>query len=97
MGNNDEMNEELDSTLITLTDEDGEEFEAEFLDLIELDGKSYAILLPTDEEDDEVVILEVQESDDPEVDMFCGVEEEEILEQVFEIFKQRNLDDFDFS
>ena len=28
-GNNDEMNEELDSTLITLTDEDGEEFEAE--------------------------------------------------------------------
>ena len=44
------LDEELDNIII-LNDEDGNEVQFEFLDLIELDGEEYVVLLPV--EDDE--------------------------------------------
>lgn len=90
--------EELDNVII-LNDENGEEVKFEFLDLVELDGEEYVILLPTDEAEDEpgeVVILQVEDTDSEEEESYISVEDEEILNKVFEMFKEKFKDEFDF-
>ena len=93
--------EELDN-IIVLNDEDGNEVKFEFLDLVELDDEEYVVLLPVaeegEEEDGEVVILKLEDNDDEdsEEESYVSVEDEEILNKVFEIFKERFKDDFDF-
>ena len=91
--------EELDNIVI-LNDEEGNEVKFEFLDLVELDNEEYVILLPMTEEGEEdegeVVILKVEDSEDEEEESYVSVDDEAILNKVFEIFKERFKDDFDF-
>ena len=93
--------EELDNIVI-LNDEAGNEVKFEFLDLIELDEEEYVVLLPVDEDGEEdegeVVILKVEDTDDEESDeeSYVSVEDEEVLNKVFEIFKEKFKNDFDF-
>ena len=95
----DNENEELDN-IIVLNDEEGKEVEFEFLDLVELDGEEYVVLLPVEdeenEEEGEVVILKVEDSEDEEEESYVSVDDEEILNQVFEIFKEKFKDEFNF-
>ena len=93
--------EELDN-IISLNDENRNEVKFEFLDLIELDNEQYVVLLPVleegeEEEDGEVVILKVEDSeDDDEEESYVSVDNEETLMQVFNIFKEKFKDEFDF-
>ena len=92
--------EELDN-IITLNDEEGNEFKFEFLDLIDLDNEEYVVLLPVaengEEEEGEVVILKVEDTDeDSDEENYVSIEDEETLNKVFEIFKEKFKDDFDF-
>lgn len=94
-------NEEDLDNIVQLYDEDGNEVNFEFLDLIELDEEEYVVLLPVseegDEEEGEVVILKLEDSEeDEEKESYVSVEDEEILNKVFEIFKEKFKDDFDF-
>lgn len=95
------MEEELDNVIV-LNDEEGNEVKFEFLDLVELDDEEYVVLLPIleneDEEGDgEVVILKLEDTDDDsEEESYVGVEDEEILNRVFSIFKEKFKDEFDF-
>ena len=95
----DNFNEDLDN-IVVLNDEDGNEVKFEFLDLVELDEEEYVILLPMTEEGEEdegeVVILKVEETEDDDEESYVSVEDENILNQVFDIFKDRFKDDFDF-
>ena len=92
--------EELADNIIVLNDENGEESRFEFLDLIELDNEEYVVLLPgegSDEEPGEVVILKVEDSDDDsDVEAYVSVDDEETLNKVFEIFKEKFKNEFDF-
>ena len=90
--------EELDN-LIVLNDEDGNEVSFEFLDLVELDGEEYVILLPTDESEDEpgeVVILQVEDTDTEDEESYISVDDEDTLNKVFEFFKEKFKDEFNF-
>ena len=93
--------EELDNIVI-LNDEDGNEVKFEFLDLVELDDEEYVVLLPVTEEGEEdegeVVILKVEDNDDEESEeeSYVSVEDEDTLNKVFEIFKEKFKDEFDF-
>ena len=91
--------EELDN-IIRLNDEDGNEVQFEFLDLVELDNEEYVVLLPVEEasEDEigEVVILKVEPTESEEEESYVGVEDEEILNNVFEIFKEKFKDEFNY-
>ena len=92
--------EELDNIVI-LNDENGNEVRFEFLDLIELDDEEYVVLLPVteegEEEEGEVVILKVEDTDeDSEDEAYVSVDDEETLNKVFEIFKDKFKDEFDF-
>ncbi len=88
-------NEELDN-IITLTGENGEDESFEFLDLIELDGDEYVVLLPCDDEEGMVVILKVEDSGDEENENYVSVEDEATLYKVFDTFKNKFKDEFDF-
>ena len=92
--------EELDN-IIVLNDENGEEVPFEFLDLIELDGEEFVVLLPAgdemdDEEAGEVVILKVEDSENEEEESYVSVDDEDTLNRVFEIFKEKFKDEFNF-
>ena len=81
--------------IITLPNENGEEVEYQFIDSITYENAEYVVLLPVDEEDCEVVILAV-EADDDEMENYVFVDDEEILEGVYAIFKERFADVLDF-
>jgi len=94
--NEPEMDEELDN-IIALNDEDGNEVKFEFLDLIEYNSEEYVILLPIEEEEaDEVVILKVEDTDSEDEESYVGVEDQETLNTVFQIFKDKFKDEFNF-
>jgi len=92
------VTEERDD-IIVLTDENGEEVEFEHLDTIEMNGNHYVVLLPVEgeeEEESEVVILKVVPGDEEDEDVLVQVDDEEELNEVFEEFKIRMEDEFDF-
>ena len=92
-----EESEEIDN-IIVLNDENGEEVPFEFLDLIEYDGEEYVVLLPVeeDEEADEVVILKLEDTENEEEESYVSVDDEEILNLIFEMFKEKFKDEFNF-
>ena len=83
-------NEEFNGTIL-LSDDDGNEAAYDIADYIE-----YVVLVPQDEEDDEVVILRVEDEDD-ETEVFVSEDNEEILEKVFEVFRDRFEDEYEFT
>ena len=92
--------EDLDNVVI-LNDEEGNEVRFEFLDLVELEDEEYVVLLPIaeegEEEEGEVVILKVEDTDEEsDEESYVSVDDEDTLNQVFEIFKEKFKDDFDF-
>ena len=95
---NNEIDEELDN-IVVLNDEEGNEVQFEFLDLVEYENEEYVVLLPLDEEDDdagEVVILKVEDTESEDEESYVGVEDQEVLNSVFEIFKEKFKDEFSF-
>ena len=88
---NNEILQEEEVELLTLTDENGEDVEFEYLDSIDYEGKEYIVLLPADENDNEVLILEVEPVDE-ETENYISVKDEAILEAVYAIFKDRFKD-----
>ena len=96
----DENMEDFDNIVI-LNDEDGNEVRFEFLDLVDYEGEQYVVLLPIVEEGDvddgEVVILKLEDTDeDLEEESYVSVEDEDVLMAVFNIFKEKFEDEFDF-
>lgn len=89
--------EEFDNKII-LNDEAGNEVEFEFLDLIEYQGEEYVVLLPCDETDEagEVVILRLEDTDDEDNESYASVDDESVLNAVFDIFRDKFKDEFNF-
>ena len=96
MENNEILNEE-ELNVLTLTDENGVDTEFEYLDVIEYQGKEYLFLAPLDEEEsDGVVILEIEPVDE-ENENYIAVEDEAVLAAVYELFKERYKDILTFA
>lgn len=89
------LNEEFDNVII-LNDEEGNSVPFEFLDLMEYDNEEYVILLPLgDSQSGEVVILKVDEVDD-DTEAYTSVNDEETLNTLFEMFKEKFKEEFNF-
>ena len=84
-----------EDSIVTFVDENGEEITFEFLDSIDYEGKEYLCLLPTEEGNNEVVILEVEPIDE-ENENYLAVEDEAILDAVYAIFKENYKDILSF-
>jgi len=83
--------EEEESSNLTLTDDNGVETEFEYLDCIEYEGTEYLVLIPADDESNEIVILAIEPVDE-ENENYIAVEDEAVLDAVYEIFKERFKD-----
>ncbi len=92
---NENLLAEEEISILTLTDENGEEINFEYLDCIEYNGVEYLVLAPEGDEEGETVILEVQPVDE-ENENYVGVEDEEVLNAVFGIFKEKYKDILEF-
>ena len=94
MENEEILQEEEESTLV-LTDENGVDQEFEYLDCIEYEGKEYLVLIPAEEDANEIVILEIEPVDE-ENENYLAVEDEAVLNAVYGIFKERYKDILQF-
>ena len=90
------MSEDFGANFITLTDDEGNEFELEYVDALEKDGQTYLAFFPAleNEEDAEsedygLVILKAEVVDGEE--MLATVDDEEELNAVYELFMEQLL------
>ena len=93
---NNELLVEEDESILTLTDENGEDMNFEYLDCIEYQSAEYLVLMPVDEESNEIVILQIQPVDE-ENENYLAVEDEAVLDAVYAIFKERYKDVLNFA
>ena len=90
---NEEILQEEEESILTLTDENGVDTNFEYLDCVELEGVEYLVLMP--ENTNEIVILEVQPVDE-ENENYVAVESVDILNTVYSVFKERYKDVLQF-
>ncbi len=95
MLNNEDMFEEYEPVIVNLVDDEGNEVEFELLDVIEYENEEYVVLIENNEEAEGVVILKIESFDD-ETENYVSISDEEILSNVFETFKEKYKDEFDF-
>jgi uncharacterized protein YrzB (UPF0473 family) len=73
--------------VVTLIDEDGKEHDFTVVDIIEVEGSEYAILLPADEETDEAVILKFDKDEDDN-EILVDIEDDEEWEKVADAWEE---------
>lgn len=94
------MSEERDN-IVVLVDDEGTEFKFEILDIIELNDNEYAVGLEADKEEVEdseeetVLIMKIIHANDEE-DILEPIEDNDELNSVFEVFKEKMQDEFEF-
>ena len=86
---------EEEVSILTLTDENGQDTDFEYLDCIEYQGKEYLVLMPADEMATEIVIREVEPVDE-ENENYLAVSDEAVLDAVYAIFKEKFQDVLEF-
>lgn len=95
------MSEEFGPNFITLTDEDGNEIELEYVDAIEMDGQTYMAFFPTvDDEADEaaaeefglVILKSITENGE---ELLSTLDSDEELNRVYDLFMEQLMDDED--
>lgn len=95
---NEEMEEFDENDIITLTDEEGNQIQALFLDTVEFEGQEYAALMTMQsEESGEILIFRIEESEYEDMDDYVTVEDERILQAVYETVKERFSDELSFT
>lgn len=92
---NEEFNEE-EAIIVELTDEEGNTTEFEYLDTIGYDGDEYVVLIENVEDADGVIVLKIESVDD-ENESYVGVEDDELVQKIYEIFKEAHADEYDFT
>jgi uncharacterized protein YrzB (UPF0473 family) len=91
MENENLIPEEEEVNILTLTDENGQDVDFEYLDCIEYQDKEYLVLMPVEEDAEEIFILEVEPVDE-ENENYLSVSDEEVLNAVYGIFKEKYKD-----
>lgn len=80
---------EEEVSILTLTDENGQDVNFEYLDCLTYQDKEYLILMP--EGEDEIVIMEIEPVDE-ENENYLAVEDEAVLDAVYGIFREKFKD-----
>ena len=90
------MSEDFGPNFITLTDEDGNEFELEYIDALELDGQTYMAFVPAVEEDAAeedlglVILKSIMVNGEEQLSTLDSDEE---LNRVYDLFMEQLLAD----
>ena len=84
------MDTEFGRDFITITDEDGVEYELEILSTVEYNGALYYALAPADTDEDEeleVSVLKAVEEDGEEI--LVAIDDDDELEKVYELLVEQ--------
>jgi len=84
----------MEENVIVMHDEQGNEESFQVLDLIPYEDKEYVVLMPVDEEDMSIVILQM-ESIDEENGSLIPVTDEAVMEALAQIVSEKYKDEFD--
>lgn len=89
------MSDEYGSDFISVTDDEGNEFELEHLDTIEMEDRMYMAFLPADmdEEDDDYGMVILQAIEEQGEQILATVDDETVLESVYSKFIEQLLND----
>ena len=94
------MNDEFGPNFVTLTDDEGNDIELEYVDALEHNGTTYMAFFPVVEEDSEdeeneeeygLVILKSQMENGEE--FLVTVDDEEEIEKVYDLFMEQMMED----
>ena len=94
------MSEEFGPNFVTLTDDEGNDVELEYVDALEFNGTTYMAFFPVMEEDSEeeeneeeygLIILKSQMENGEE--FLVTVDDEEEIEKVYDLFMEQILSD----
>lgn len=90
--------EEEEIQIFEFQDEDGNVEKFEFLDIMEFEGKDYAVLLPVTENEEELMvhILEIVEELDSEYDTYVGIDDQDLVDKIYAAFMEKHKEDFNF-
>ncbi len=82
----------MEPNIITLTDQYGESVRFELLDIVEYEDQEFAVLYPADGGDDEPVHILRITSENLDLDEmeFEGLDDEDLINTVFDLFCKRN-------
>lgn len=80
-----------ENSILTLTDENGNELKFEYLDVIEYRGKEYIYLLPVESEKAEIVIMEIEPVDEDN-ENYLPIEDEKTMLKAYDLFKKKYKD-----
>ena len=83
---------------VVLKDDDGNSVTYELLDIVAYQAMEFAILFPCDEPNaDSVVIMQlIEDPEDPECAYYAAVNDEDMLDKIFDRFRELNRDNFNF-
>lgn len=93
------MSDEFGPNFITVTDEDGNDIELEYVDALEHNGVTYMAFFPTAESEEEaensedfglVILKSVQENGE---EFLVTPDSEEELNEIYDLFTQQLLED----
>ena len=72
--------------IITITDEDGQEYVLEVLAVLEMDGTEYYALVTAEaDEDEELEVSILKAVDENGEEILCAIEDEEELERIYDV------------
>lgn len=86
---------DFEEEVFTLTDEEGNESDFEFIGRIELDGNNYVALIPADGEDEEYVILKVDTDENGE-EYLVTIEDDEEFDKAADAFEDEFMSEIDY-
>lgn len=96
------MSEEFGPDFISVTDEDGNEFELEHLDTMEFNGQTYMAFFPAveegkDEEDEEYGLIIMKVVNENGEELLSTLDSDEEAETVYQEFMERLFEEDDES
>ncbi len=92
------MSEEFGGDIVTIVDDDGQEFALEVLDTMDYNGQTYMAFLPADMDENDpdygIIILRVVEDEKGE-ELYESIDDDAELQDVYEHFMVLLFDDED--
>ena len=91
------MSEDFGSDFITITDEEGNNFELEHLDTVEYNGQTYMAFIPAEmdlEDSYELIIMKTELEENGE-EMLVTLDDEDEEAEMFQIFSERLEESFE--
>ncbi|MBC8596017.1 DUF1292 domain-containing protein [Qingrenia yutianensis] len=90
------FNENKERNIIPFEDENGNKVNFEVIDAFKMDGSEYVALLPADDDDYDTEVFIMRIEKEGEDDVLVYIENDEELDDAFEMFKDRMGDEYDF-